>query len=74
MYLNGKEITYKHGDILKEVGNYKVVVMDECGNSTEYTFEIEKTVSSANIALIVIGGIAAVGGIVFFVLKKKKVF
>ena len=74
VYLNGKEITYKHGDILKEVGNYKVVVMDECGNSTEYTFEIEKTVSSANIALIVIGGIAAVGGIVFFVLKKKKVF
>ncbi len=74
VYVNGKEISYKHGDILKSAGDYKVVVTDECGNFTEYTFEIEKTVSGATIALIAIGGVALVGGIVFFVLKKKKVF
>lgn len=74
VYLNGKEISYKHGDILKAAGKYKIVVTDECSNSTEYSFEIEKTISGATIALIAIGGVALVGGIVFFVLKKKKVF
>ena len=74
VYLNGKEITYKHGDILKTAGKYKVVVTDECGNSTEYTFEIGKTVSGSSIAFIVIGCVAVIGGIVFFILKKKKVF
>ena len=74
VYLDGKDIAYKHGDILKAAGKYKVVATDECGNFNEYTFEIEKTISGANIALIAIGGVALVGGIVFFVLKKKKVF
>ena len=74
VYLDGKDIAYKHGDILKTAGKYKVVATDECGNFNEYTFEIEKTISGANIALIAIGGVALVGGIVFFVLKKKKVF
>ena len=74
VYLNGKEISYKHGDILKAAGKYKVVARDECGNFNEYSFEIEKTIGGATIALIAIGGVALVGGIVFFVLKKKKVF
>ena len=74
VYLNGKEIAYKHGDILKSAGKYKVVVTDECGNSTEYNFEIGKTVSSSNVALIIIGCVAVIGGVVFFILKKKKVF
>ena len=59
------------GDELSEVGEYKVVVTDACGNTTEYTFNIEK---GANIGLWVILGILALAGIcvgVFFIIKKK---
>ena len=74
VYLNGKEIAYKHGDILKTAGDYKVVVTDECGNFTEYTFKIRMSASGSTIALIIIGFVAIIGGVVFFILKKKKVF
>ena len=74
VYLNGEEIAYTEGDVLQTPGDYKVVLEDVCGNVNEYNFTIQKTLSGAVIALIVIGGIAFVGAIVFFVLKKKKVF
>ena len=74
VYLNDKEISYTHGNILKNGGNYKVVVTDECGNFTEYSFSIEKTMDNANLTLIVIGCIGALGVIVFVFLKKKKIF
>lgn len=74
VYLNGEEIAYTEGDVLQTPGDYKVVLEDACGNVNEYNFTIQKTLSGAVIALIVIGGIAFVGAIVFFVLKKKKVF
>ena len=74
VYLNDKEISYTHGNILKSGGNYKVVVTDECGNFTEYSFSIEKTMDNANLTLIVIGCIGALGVIVFVILKKKKIF
>ena len=74
VYFNEEEIAYAYGDILRDVGSYKVVVTDDCGNVAEYTFEIEKKISNAGIALISIGGVGLLGAIVFFVLKKKKVF
>ena len=74
VYLNGEEIAYTEGDVLQTPGDYKVVLEDICGNVNEYNFTIQKTLSGAVIALIVIGGVAFVGAIVFFVLKKKKVF
>ena len=74
VYFNEEEIAYAYGDILRDVGSYKVVVTDDCGNIAEYTFEIEKKISNAGIALISIGGVGLLGGIVFFILKKKKVF
>ena len=40
-YLN-ELVDYNLGDELKDVGNYKVVVTDECGNQTIYEFEIQK--------------------------------
>ena len=74
VYLNGEEIAYTEGDVLQTPGDYKVVLEDVCGNVNEYNFTIQKMLSGAVIALIVIGGVAFVGAIVFFVLKKKKVF
>ena len=71
VFLNDEEIEYTVGEELSEIGKYKVVVTDECGNTTEYDFSIER---GANIALFVLIGIvvlAAAGVIVFFVIKKK---
>ena len=67
------EIEYEVGSELTEVGNYRVQLTDECGNTTEYTFEIEKSISGGIIALIVIGVLAVAGAIVFIILKKRKV-
>ena len=36
VFLNDEEIEYTLGDELSEVGTYKVVVTDTCGNTTEY--------------------------------------
>ena len=71
VYLNGEEIEYTIGEQLTEVGEYKVILADECENTTEYTFEIKR---GANIGVFVLIGIillAGVGATVFFVIKKK---
>ena len=73
VYFNDEEITYEEGDSLTKVGKYRVVVTDSSNNASEYTFTIEKKVSNGEIALIVIGGLGIVGGIVFFILKKRKI-
>ena len=73
VYFNDEEITYEQGDSLTKVGKYRVVVTDSSNNASEYTFTIEKKVSNGEIALIVIGGLGIVGGIVFFILKKRKI-
>ncbi len=73
VFLNDTEIEYKVGDELTEEGTYKVVVTDNCDNSTEYTFEIKHGLSGGIIALIVIVSVLAVGGVVVFILKKKEV-
>ena len=67
-------VEYTLGDEITEPGVYKATVTDSMGNVTEYTFEIEKGVNGAVVALIVIGAIAAIGAVVVVVLKKKKVF
>ena len=67
-------VEYTLGDEITEPGVYKATVTDAMGNVTEYSFELEKGVNGAVIALIVIAVIAAIGGVVVFILKKKKVF
>ena len=71
VFFNDEEIEYTVGEELSEIGKYKVVVTDECGNATEYTFSIEK---GTNVVLFVIIGIFVLTGMgvgVFFILKKK---
>ncbi len=67
-------VEYTLGDEITEPGVYKATVTDAMGNVTEYTFDVEKGVNGAVIALIVIAVIAVIGGVVVFILKKKKVF
>lgn len=59
---------------LTEDGKYRVVAKDECGNTTEYTFEIKANDSFKYIALATVAGIGIIGAVVFFILKKKKKF
>ncbi len=78
VYLDGAEIEYKLGNKLTKVGKYRVMVTDDCGNSTEYVFEIENVTNSSNfvgigvIAALVIGGLALVGVAAVVILKKRR--
>ena len=71
VFLNDTDLEYADGDELTEEGTYKVVVTDDCGNSTEYNFEIKHGLNGGIIALIVILSLLAVGGVVVFILYKK---
>ena len=73
VFKDGKEINYKLGDELTEVGKYKATLTDECGNQTTYEFEIEKSVNGWLIALIIVGVLVLAGGVVVFILKKKEI-
>ena len=66
-------VEYTLGDEITEPGVYKATVTDAMGNVTEYSFEIEKGVNGGLIALFVILGIAAIGAVVFVILRKKKI-
>ena len=72
VYLNGEKLLYKLGDNLTQQGKYRVVVMDECGNTTEYSFEIKDEHTFGVIALAVIAAVGVAGAAVFYFLKKKK--
>ncbi len=73
VFKDGKEINYKLGEELTEVGKYKATVTDECGNQTTYEFEIEKSVNGWLIALIIVGVLVLAGGVTVFILKKKEI-
>ena len=73
VFKDGKEIKYKLGDEITEVGKYKATVTDECGNQTTYEFEIEKSVNGWLIAFIIIGVLVLAGGVTVVILKKKQI-
>ena len=72
--MNGEEIKYNLGDEITEPGEYKVSVTDECGNTAEYSFTIEKSLGAGAIIGIIFACILVIGGVVVIILKKKNVF
>lgn len=72
VYKNGEKINYKLGDELTEDGQYRVVLTDELGNTSEYNFEILYSINAGAVALIVIVLLVAVGGIVTVIVMRKK--
>ena len=71
VFKGDEEIEYTVGDEISDIGSYKVVVTDACGNSTEYTFEIEKGANIALIVILIILGVGAITAGAFFYFKKK---
>ena len=72
VYKDGEKIEYSLGSELTEVGQYRIVLTDELGNSAEYTFEILYSVNGGAVALIVIAVLVVVGVIVTVVIMRKK--
>ena len=72
VYKDGEKIEYALGSELTEVGQYRIVLTDELGNSAEYTFEILYSVNAGAVALIVIAILVVVGVIVTVVIMRKK--
>ena len=70
---DGEEIAYKLGDEITEPGDYKVTVTDEIGNTAEYSFTIEKTISAGAIIGIVLGVLGVISVVVIIILKKKEI-
>lgn len=72
VYRDDEEITYELGKELKEAGMYRVVLTDEAGNITEYSFEILAGVNGGVVALCIIAVLALIVGGIFIFLKKRK--
>ncbi len=72
VYLNNERMHYTVGEELTQEGNYRVVVTDTCGNSSEYTFSIQGSQKPVYIAFAIIGVLAVAGIAVFVILKKRK--
>lgn len=43
---NNQEVTYTIGDVIKEAGNYILIVRDKAGNETKVRFEMQEKVST----------------------------
>ena len=43
---NNQEVTYTIGDVIKEAGNYILIVRDKAGNETKVRFEMQERVST----------------------------
>ena len=68
---DGETVVYTLGELLNEAGRYAITVTDECGNVSEYSFEITKGISGWAITGIVVGGLVVIAGAVFIILKKR---
>ena len=72
VFLNDEPIEYELGDELTEVGKYRVVITDEIGNATEYTFEILYSLNATAIILIIIGILLVAGTVTTVIVMRKK--
>ncbi len=75
VFKDGELTPYELGSELKEYGEYRVVVTDEAGNQTEYSFTLKHVLNGGAVALIVIGIVVLVGGVAaILVMRKKGIF
>lgn len=73
VYRDGEQINYEPGSALSKAGSYRVVLTDEAGNTTEYSFDILWTMPATTVILVVVGVLAAGGiGAWFYLSNKRK--
>ena len=72
VYKDGELIEYELGGELNEYGEYRVIVTDSVGNTSEYSFTLAHVLNGGAIAFIVIGILALAGAIVLIVVMRKK--
>lgn len=71
VYRNDEKVEYTFGEMLTEAGEYRVMVTDEAGNTTAYTFEIQEGNGWIVIAVVVLVVVLLAGGVVLILLKKR---
>ncbi len=69
-YCDGLRFDYKYGDEIEKCGRFKMTVVDEAGNKTEYTFERIYSLNGASIALI--GGLLAIAVVLIAIWWKSR--
>ena len=52
IYVDGAPFEYKLGDKIEKSGRFEVILLDEAGNKTVYTFEREYSLNAASIGII----------------------
>jgi hypothetical protein len=72
VYFLDELIDYKLGEELKGIGNYKVVVADECGNQTIYEFEIKKDINWWLVGIIIVLTTVVFVWQIISILRKKR--
>jgi len=68
VYFNDTEISYSFTETLLEKGNYRILLTDKAGNTTEYKFEIISTWNASGILLVFLG-ICGITVVVLAVIK-----
>ena len=53
IYVDGAPFEYKLGDKIEKSGRFEVILLDEAGNKTVYTFEREYSLNAASIGVLV---------------------
>lgn len=71
VYRNDEKVEYTFGEMLTETGEYGVVVTDEAGNTTAYTFEIQGGNDWIVIAIVVLGLVFLAGVVLLILLKRR---
>ena len=69
--LDGKEIAWTPNKVLKDVGKYKLIIVDELGNEVIYEFEIIRHLNVWAIISIVIV-VLIIAAVIFLIVKAKK--
>ncbi len=52
IYVDGVKFEYKLGDEIEKCGRFEILLLDEAGNKTEYSFEREYSLNAASIGVI----------------------
>jgi len=70
IYVDGIKFDYKLGDEIEKSGQFEVILSDEAGNSTIYTFNREYSLNGSSIA--VLAGLGALVVLVIILLAKSR--